>query len=83
MRAGQLAVRERLDAVEERLDDERLREDEDSRDPHERRRAGDPPAPAEPTREPERPGDGDRHEHRFDGERGQPVDQPASPALLA
>ena len=60
---GELAVGQRLDAVEERLDDERLREDEHGGDPDQGRRSRRPPAPAEAAGQPERPRYGDRHEH--------------------
>ena len=78
---GEPTIGQGLEAVEERLEDEGLGEHVEHGDPHERRRACDPPAPPEPAGEPHRSGHGDRGQDGLDGQDGQLVDEPAAPAL--
>ena len=61
-------VGERLEAVEERLHDERLDDEKDRRDRDEGRRGGEPPPAPETPRQPDRAGDRDGDEHGLDGE---------------
>ena len=78
----ELPVVERLEAVEERLDDERLDDDEDDADRRQGGRAHEPPTGAEAPRQPHGSGDRDGDEHGAEPERGQAVGQPAGPGLL-